>query len=305
MRNKKAGLRDRKTATDYVLAVIAIMIGVITAYPMWYVICMSISDPGAVIRGDVTFFPVGFCLESYKTIFKDAELIHSFLMTLLYIAVCMAMMLASCLMVAYPLTRPNLKGRKWVVFFLLIPMYYGGSMIPTYLIYTKVLHLYNTFWVVALTHGINIFNIILCRSFLASIPGDLTDAAYIDGATNTQVLIRIIIPLAMPVLAVISIYTIVGIWNSWFTSMLYQTNTDLHPVQMYLQRLLIQQKVDIEELVRKGASKDTIANAVRAGNLAKQLKYAMITVVSLPIIAVYPLFQKHFVKGVMLGSLKG
>lgn len=302
---KKQGLRNRKTATDYILAAVAVLIGVVTVYPMWYVFCMSISDPAAVIRGDVTFFPIGFYIESYQTIFKDTALFHALFNSLLYVAFSLAMMLVSCLMVAYPLTRPNLKFRKFVVFFLLIPMYYGGSMIPTYMIYTKVLHLYNTFWAVAVPHGIGIMNIILCRSFLASIPQDLTDAAYIDGASNTQVLVRIIIPLAAPVLAVISIYTIVAVWNSWFSSMLYQTNTDLHPVQMYLQRLLIQQKVNINALVEQGASAATIANAVRAAQLANQLKYAMICVVTLPILMVYPMFQKHFVKGVMLGSLKG
>lgn len=302
---KKQGLHDRKTAADYMLAAAAIIIGLVTVYPMWYVICMSISDPGPVVRGDVTFFPIGFCLDSFKIIFKDSQLFKSLLNSILYVLFCLVMQLTSCLMMAYPLTRPNLKGRKFVVFFLLIPMYYGGSMIPTYLIYTKVLHLYNTFWAVAIPHGIGIMNIILCRSFLASIPQDLTDAAYIDGASNTQVLIKVIIPLAMPVLAVISIYTIVLVWNSWFSSMLYQTDTDLHPVQMYLQRLLIQQKVNVNDLVEQGASAATIANAVRTSQLASQLKYAMIVVVTLPILMVYPMFQKHFVKGVMLGSLKG
>lgn len=302
---KKVGLRNRKTTADYILAGVAILIGVITVYPMWYVICMSISDPGPVIRGEVTFFPIGFCLDAYQTIFKDTQLFRSLLNSVLYVLFALAMMLTSCIMMAYPLTRPNLKGRKFVVFFLLIPMYFGGSMIPTYLIYTKVLHLYDTFWAVAIPHGFSIMNIILCRSFLAGIPSDLTEAARIDGAGNTQVLLKIIIPLAMPVLAVISIYTIVAVWNSWFSSMLYQANTDLHPVQMYLQRLLIQQKVNINDLVEQGASASVIADAVRASQVANQLKYAMITVVTLPILMVYPMFQKHFVKGVMLGSLKG
>lgn len=302
---KKVGLRNRKTTADYILAGVAILIGVITVYPMWYIICMSISDPGPVIRGEVTFFPIGFCLDAYQTIFKDTQLFRSLLNSVLYVLFALAMMLTSCIMMAYPLTRPNLKGRKFVVFFLLIPMYFGGSMISTYLIYTKVLHLYDTFWVVAIPHGFSIMNIILCRSFLAGIPNDLTEAARIDGAGNTQVLLKIIIPLSMPVLAVISIYTIVAVWNSWFSSMLYQANTDLHPVQMYLQRLLIQQKVNINDLVEQGASASVIADAVRASQVANQLKYAMITVVTLPILMVYPMFQKHFVKGVMLGSLKG
>ena len=208
------------------------------------------------------------------------------------------------MLMAFPLTRPNLKFRKFVTFFLLIPMYFGGGMIASFIVVAKFLDLYNTVWAIILP-GVSIWNIILCKTFLQSIPAELSEAAYIDGASNTQVLLKIFVPLAKPVLAVISIYTIVGIWNSWFGSMLYQSDTSLHPAQMYLQRILIQQNVNLAELIKKGATKEMIEAAAESANLAKQLKYSMIVVVTLPILMVYPLFQKHFVKGVMLGSLKG
>lgn len=303
MKNPFRGLH-RITGTDIAITVIVVVIGLITVYPMWYVICMSISTPSAVAQGSITFWPDAFRLDSYKVIFKDGDLGRSLLMSLFYVVVGLAIMLVSCMLMAFPLTRPNLKYRKFVTFFLLIPMYFGGGMIATFIVVAKFLHLYNTVWAIILP-GVSIWNIILCKTFLQSIPHDLSEAAYIDGASNTQVLLQIFVPLAKPVLAVISIYTIVGIWNSWFGSMLYQSNTALHPAQMYLQRVLIQQNVNLSELMKKGATKEMMQAAAEAANMAKQLKYSMIVVVTLPILIVYPLFQKHFVKGVMLGSLKG
>ena len=303
MKNPFRGLH-RITGTDIAITVIVVVIGLITVYPMWYVICMSISTPSAVAQGSITFWPDAFRLDSYKVIFKDGDLGRSLLMSLFYVVVGLAIMLVSCMLMAFPLTRPNLKYRKFVTFFLLIPMYFGGGMIATFIVVAKFLHLYNTVWAIILP-GVSIWNIILCKTFLQSIPHDLSEAAYIDGASNTQVLLQIFVPLAKPVLAVISIYTIVGIWNSWFGSMLYQSNTALDPAQMYLQRVLIQQNVNLSELMKKGATKEMMQAAAEAANMAKQLKYSMIVVVTLPILIVYPLFQKHFVKGVMLGSLKG
>lgn len=294
----------RITAADVVLTVVVVLVGLITIYPMWYVICLSISNPDSVVQGSITFFPDAFRLDSYRVIFKDGELIHSLLMSLFYVVVGLFIMLTSCMLMAFPLTRPNLKGRKLVTFFLLIPMYFSGGMIASFLVVAKFLNLYNTVWAIILP-GVSIWNIILCKTFLDSIPHELAESAYIDGAGNTQVLLKIFIPLAKPVLAVISIYTIVGIWNSWFGSMLYQTKTELHPAQMYLQRVLIQQQVNLAQLMKDGATFDMVESAVTAANIAKQLKYSMIVVVTLPILLVYPLFQKHFVKGVMLGSLKG
>ena len=294
----------RIRTADIVFAAISVLIALITVYPMWYVICMSISTPSAVVRGNITLWPDAFLLDSYKVICSDTALWHSLLMSLFYVVVGLMIMLTSCMLMAFPLTRPNLIGRKFVVFFLLIPMYFSGGMIPTFILKAKTLNLYDTVWAIILP-GISIWNIILCRTFLASIPQDISEAAYIDGASNTKVLTKIFIPLSKPVIAVISIYTIVGIWNSWFDSRLYQTNVELHPAQMYLQRVLIQQSVNLSELVQEGASEDTIESAVEMANRSYQLKYALIVLVTLPIVMVYPMFQKYFVKGVMLGSLKG
>lgn len=304
MFKKKVRHLNDPTTVDYVLAAIAIFIGIICLYPMWYVLCMSISTPEAVAGLKVTFWPIGFDLAAYKKVLENTDMWRALAMSISYCAAALVLQLVSCMMIAFPLTRPNMKFRRFAVTFILIPMYFGGGMIASYIWTCKFLHLYDTWWVVVLP-GINLYNCILCRTFLASIPKDLSESAYIDGASNTQVMLKIVLPLSVPVLAVISIYCIVGMWNSWFGSMLYQQNQDLHPIQMYLQRLLISQKVDLTKLMEQGASAEEIANAARQAMVAMQMKYSTIVFCTAPILMIYPMFQKHFVKGVMLGSLKG
>lgn len=295
----------RSKIFDGAVMILCTLIGFITLYPMWYVICCAVSEPVEVLRGSITIWPVGFSLDSFRTVLSNQEMWSSMKMSVFYTVLATVGMLTVCMLMAFPLTRPNLRFRRLVVIFLVVPMYFSGGMIPTFIVYTKVLNLYNTVWAVIFPSFISIFNIILCRTYLASLPNDLSEAAYIDGAGNWQVLTRIVLPLAKPVLAVISIYTIVGVWNSWWYSMLYQTKTYLHPLQMFLQRLIIQQSINLQDLMQSGADADEIAQAAKKAMSARQLKFSFIVVTTLPILMVYPMFQKHFVKGVMLGSLKG
>ena len=289
---------------DSVVLLLATGAGFITIYPMWYVIIMSISDPVASSGGAVTFWPIGFYTGSYTVILREIGFWVAARNSVLYVLIGLALMLTTTILVAFPLTRPNLKGRKYCVIFLLIPMYFSGGMIPSFIMITK-LGLYNTPWATILPASYGIWNIILCRTFLSSIPIELSEAAYIDGASNMQALIRIYLPLAMPVLAVISIYTIVGIWNSWFGAKIYQPNADIQPVQLYLQKVLIDQSLDVTKMIQQNMTIEMMETLNAKALSARQLKYSMIVVVTLPIIMVYPMFQKHFVKGVMLGSLKG
>jgi putative aldouronate transport system permease protein len=236
-------------------------------------------------------------------ILKDSGLWRAAGMSIFYAVSGTLLMLITSVMGAYPLTRPNLKFRKIVVIFLIIPMYFSGGMIPTFLIVQK-LGLYDTIWAIILPGAYSIWNIILTRTFFMTIPGEVAESAFIDGANHFQLMRKIYLPLSKPVLAVISIYTLVGIWNSWFNAMVYLPNYTLHPLQMYLQRILIAQTVDVTRL-KEVTSADDMAALMKKAMGARQLKYAMIMVVSLPILMVYPMFQRHFVKGVMLGSLKG
>lgn len=299
---KKHG--KRLTLFDVIVLILSAGACFITIYPMWYVIIMSISDPVVAAGSGVTFWPSGFYLGSYQIILREADFWLSARNSVLYVLVGLVLMLATTLLVAYPLTRPNLKGRKACVIFLLIPMYFSGGMIPSFILITK-LGLYNTPWATILPGAYGIWNIILCKTYLQSIPHELAEAAYIDGAGNMQALSKIYLPLSKPVLAVISIYTIVGIWNSWFGAKLYQPNPAIQPVQLYLQKVLVEQSVDLSKMMEQNMTQEMMEAMTAKAMSARQLKYSMIVVVTLPIIMVYPMFQKHFVKGVMLGSLKG
>ena len=294
----------RLTLFDVIVLILSAGACFITIYPMWYVIIMSVSDPVVAAGSGVTFWPSGFYLGSYQIILREMDFWLSVRNSVLYVIAGLVLMLATTLLVAYPLTRPNLKGRKACVIFLLIPMYFSGGMIPSFILITK-LCLYNTPWATILPGAYGIWNIILCKTYLQSIPHELAEAAYIDGAGNMQALSKIYLPLAKPVLAVISIYTIVGIWNSWFGAKLYQPNPAIQPVQLYLQKVLVEQSVDLSKMMEQNMTQEMMEAMTAKAMSARQLKYSMIVVVTLPIIMVYPMFQKHFVKGVMLGSLKG
>ncbi len=295
---------NKNTGYDVIVAVLCLTIAVITIYPMWYVLILSISNPNAVARGEVWILPKGFYFDSYKIIFDDFRMWRGLRNSVFYTVTGTVLMLITSSLAAYPLTRPNLKGRTAVVIFLLIPMYISGGLIPTFLVISK-LGLYNTVWALIIPGCYGIWNIILCRTFFMTISQELWESASIDGANNYQIFLQIYIPLSKPVLAVIAIYTVVAIWNSWFASMVYQPNEVLHPVQMYLQRVLISQTLKLDAMKDLPLDQETRKWLLRKALTAKQLKYSIIIFVTLPIIMVYPMFQKHFVKGVMLGSLKG
>ena len=289
------------TSFDTVVTVIAVLTCFITIYPMWYVIVMSVSDPMAAAAGKVTFWPVGFTLESYRIVIGNPRFWISIRNSVGYVIIGCVLMLWTTMSVSYPLTRPNLKGRKILTIYLVIPMYFGGGMIPSFILITK-LGLYNSPLALILPASYSIWNIILCRTYLASIPHDLSEAAFIDGATNMQCLMKIYLPLAKPVLAVILIYTIVGIWNTWFSAILYTTRTEIQPVQVYLQTVL---NASAPKDLGVNYSPEALEMFMKRAMSARQIKYAVIVVVTLPILMVYPMFQKHFTKGIMLGSLKG
>ena len=293
-------IREGSRIADVIIYLVLAIICFVTLYPMYYVLILSISDPLEAAGMQVYLYPKGFYLNSYKILFKDMALWRSYWNTLVYVVSDTALMLIVCTLCAYPLTSSRLIGRKAVTIFLLIPMYFGGGMIPSFILINK-LGLYNTRLALIIPGAVGIWNIILTRTYFASLPGELSEAAFIDGASNYQVLFRIFVPLAKPIIAVIAIYTIVGVWNSWFGANIYQTKTELHPLQMYLQRILIAQTVDLTKLKTQA---DMVA-AQETALTAQQLKYALIVFITLPILFVYPFFQKSFMKGIMMGSLKG
>ena len=244
-------------------------------------------------------FPKGFDLNSYRVILSDTTLWRAYGNTLLYVVVTTLLMLLFCTLCAYPLCMPGLLGKKAVVTYLLVPMYFSGGLIPTFLVMNR-LGLYNNIWAVILPGSLSIWNIILARTYFASIPDTIRESAAIDGASHFTILLRIYTPLAKPILAVISIYTIVITWNSWFNALVYLPDTALQPLLLYLRRVLLENTVDLTKLPM-----NEVAEAVRRSLSNVQLKYAMIIFTTLPVLFAYPFFQKHFVKGIMVGSLKG
>lgn len=291
-------IRQGSIMVDIVLYAIALIICLITLYPFYYVIIMSISSPQEVAAMNVFWFPKGFFLDSYELIVRDTKMWWAYSNTLIYVTVGTLLNCLMAILGAYPLTVKNLKGRKWIVAFLLIPMYFGGGLIPTYLLVNK-LGMYNTMFAVIIPGMVSIWNIILVRTFFTTIPEGLKESAFIDGASHWQLLFKVILPISKPIIAVIAIYSIVGIWNSWFEALVYLPNEKLHPLQMYLYRVVVQQSVDLKTL-----SLEDTRNAVANMLSSIQLKYAIIVFTTLPVIFTYPFFQKYFIKGALLGSLK-
>lgn len=290
--------RDGSIISDVIIYVITTIICILTLYPMYYVFIMSISDPNEVMAKSIFLYPKGFQLDTYRLLIGNSEMWVAYLNTIIYVTITTVLMIITCSLGAYPLTVKNLWGRKWVVRYLLIPMYFNGGLIPTFLLMTK-LGLYNNRLAIIIPASVSIWNIILMRTYFTSLPNSLRESAFIDGATHLQVLFRIYFPLSKPIVAVIAIYTIVGMWNSWFPAMVYLPDPSLHPLQMYLQRVLVQQSVDLTKL-----NSTEIAEAIEKMYSAEQLKYSIIIFTTLPIIFTYPFFQKYFIKGVMIGSLK-
>ncbi len=299
-RNANRIREGSRTVTFLIYAFITFLC-FITIYPMYFCVIKSISDPLLSLKQPVTFWPAGFYLGLYKPIVTNMDMWRSYAYTIFYTISGTVLMLITSVLGAYPLVSKKLRGRKLIVAYLLIPMYFSGGLIPSYMNNIR-LGLYNNVWVMIIPGAVGIWNIILVRTYFStSVPNELVESAEIDGAGCMTILAKIYVPLSKPVLAVIAIYTIVGKWNDWFTAMVYLRKTSIQPLQMYLKRLLVSQTVDISKMM----TQENIAEAIRQSVSAQQMKYALIVFVTLPIILVYPMFQKYFVKGIMLGSLKG
>lgn len=302
--NRKHKKLNGWTWFDVAVTIIAAAVCVVTLYPLVYVLSCSISDAKMVLAGKVVLFPVGFSLDAYKIVVSNMQFWRAMLNSVFYVVSGCVLMLFTTITVSYPLTRPNLKFRKLLTYYLLIPMYFSGGMIPAFIVVNK-LGLYNTPWALIIPSCYSIWNIILCRTFMASLPEELIDSALIDGSDQIRTLIKIVIPLSKPVLAVVLIYTIVGVWNSWFNASIYTTDKAIQPVQLYLRNVLEATSGSMSSQMLKNLPKEMMENYQKMALSANQIKYAMIVITILPIVAVYPMFQKHFTKGVMLGSLKG
>jgi putative aldouronate transport system permease protein len=264
-------------------------------YPFLYVVSMSISAPYEVLNKTVILLPKGFSLESYKLLLRNHTLWQSYYNTLWYTFMGTGVSILLSILLAYPLSRSSFFLRKPIMFLVTVTMFFGGGMIPLFILVSQ-LHLYNTRWAIVLPAAISTWNVIIARTFFQSIPESLSESARIDGANDVRILASVVVPLSMPIVAVLTLFYAVGQWNSYFPALLFLPNPDLHPLQLFLMRVLIKMRQELATALQIG-----INRAVQA----EQLKFSAIVVTALPILCVYPLLQKYFVKGVMLGALKG
>jgi len=291
-------VREGSRIATVIMYVLAGFVVLITLYPMYYVLILSLSDPRYAITMQVYAFPKGFNLGAYRVLVLDPNIWRSFANSAMYAITGTLLMLLTSVLGAFPLTYKSLIGRKYLNTFLLITMFFSGGLIPSFLLVMK-LGMYNTPLALIIPGCFSVWNIILVKSYFSSVPETLREAAKIDGASVYQILLRIYLPLSTPILAVIAVYTVVGTWNSWFSALVYLPSLDWQPLQLYLRRMLVEAQPPTGVL-----SPDAAKEMVQRRLAYAQLKYALIIFSSLPVIFTYPFFQKYFMRGIMLGSLK-
>lgn len=281
---------------DISLYVIASLIILPVVYPLWFVIIASFSDPSSVARGEVLLWPKHWSLSAYDALLKDRSIWIGYRNTILYTVFGTLFGLAVNLPAGYALSRNELFGKKAIQFLFLVPMFISGGLIPTYLVIRDV-GLLNNALVMIVPFAVSSYNIIVAKTFFKSnIPEGLWEAAQMDGAGTIRFFFSFVLPLSKAIIAVIGLWTAVGIWNSWFNALIYLTDADLQPLQLILRRILVTN----ESLLKQATG--SLASELRA--LSEMMKYAAIVVSTLPILCLYPLLQKHFIKGVMIGSIK-
>ncbi|MBR4907102.1 MAG: carbohydrate ABC transporter permease [Clostridia bacterium] len=283
-------------ASDIVLVVLTALIMLIIAYPLYYVIVASVSDPYDVYAGKTFLLPSQFTLEGYKMVFKNSSLFSGFLHSILYTVVGTVFSVAMVYLTAYPLSRKNLPGRKWISIFFIITMYFGGGLIPTYLV-VRDTGLLNTMWALFLPGGVAMGNVIIVRNFFENnIPKELYEAAEIDGANNFTTFWRIVIPLSRSIMAVIVVFSMVAYWNDWFTALIY-LQKDQYPFPLVLRGILI-----TSEAMTQMTGGMSYAESNRISEL---VKFASMIVAAAPMLILYPFVQKYFEQGFMSGAVKG
>ena len=282
---------------DFIIYGIAILLILITLYPMSFIVIASVSDPNLVSSGEIMFVPRGLNFKAYEQLKNYPQIWIGYRNTILYVIVGTIITLVVNIPASYALSRKRLYGRKLFTAFYLIPMFFTGGLIPTYLA-VQQFNLLDTFWVMVLPFSVVTYYIIVGRTFFAnSIPDDLWEAAQLDGCGYMGFFFRVVLPLSKAVIAVIALWAAVGQWNGYFNALIYLRNPELQPLQVALRKILINNQTMSSML--------TGAAATEAQQMADLIKYAIIVVSSAPIMCMYPLVQKYFNQGVMLGSLKG
>ncbi len=276
--------------------IVLILLILIVLVPLLYILLASFLDPNVLLSKGISFNPKDWSIEGYTRIFQDDLMVKGFINSIIYSVGFTLVTIIVTIFAAYPLSLNGFKGKNVIMVFFLITMFFNGGLIPTYLV-VKDLGMLNTIWSIILPGAISVWNIILARTFFKGLPKELFEAAKIDGASELKIFLKIVLPLSKPIIFVLALYAFVGQWNSYFDAMIYLEDQELHPLQLVLRSILIQNEV------QPGMISDQLAMA-ELSKIAEQIKFASIVVSSLPLLIMYPFFQKYFEKGVMVGSLK-
>lgn len=296
--------RKKKSASDMALdsfiVVVLLLLCVATLYPFWYVFVVSLSSAEGIAKaGGFMLWPQGFSLDAYKAVFQTSEVWITFRNSVFYVIVGTAISVVLTIMLAYPLSKRELWGRKVLMIMISITMFFSGGLIPSYMLISKTLNIDGTVWAILIPGAISTYNMLMMRTYFQGLPKELEESAQMDGAGTVQTLIRIILPLSVPSIAVIALFYAVGMWNAWFSANLYLSRKrELWPMALYMREVLVQGNVN--------SLQSQMSGSVGGGavQIAKSLKMATTIVSTVPILVAYPFVQKYFTKGIMLGSLK-
>lgn len=281
-----------------IVAVVLTLFFLVVLYPCIFVISASFSSGNAVQAGKVLLFPVDFSLEGYKAVLNTPKVWTGFRNSLLYTVGGTLISLVLTMTTAYCLSRNDVPGRNIVMLFFTFTMFFNGGMIPTYLV-VRQMHMLNTPWALIIPGALSVYNMIVARTFIRNtIPDELMEASMMDGCSNIRYFIKIVLPLSKAIIAVLVLFYGVGIWNAYFNALIYMNDRNLYPLTIFLREILLVESID----------PSTVADPelqAKIASMAGVIKYALIVVTMIPIMMIYPFIQKYFVKGVMIGSVKG
>ena len=279
--------------------IIGLVLGLVCLLPLLNIVAISFSSSAAVEGNMVGLIPVGFSTAAYEKILEDSQFWHSFLISVERVVLTLIINFVLIVLMAYPLSKTNaqFRGRNIYANLMIFAMLFNGGMIPTFLV-VKSYGLLNTVWALVLPGAVPIFNVILVMNFFAAVPKELEEAAFIDGANPLQVLTKIFIPISKPVLATVSLFSIVGSWNDFYSGLIYMSKAAYYPLMTYIQSL----QINVEDLIKQG-NLSAVVDSASLGNT--NLNAAKIVVAVIPLLLIYPLLQRYFVSGIVVGSVKG
>lgn len=294
---KRQSFLSNDSIFDWVVNIFAVLTILIVLYPLAFVLSASFSDPDLVLRGKVLLFPKGITLEPYKMVLQNEKIWIGYRNTILYTVLGTTINVVLTIMLAYPLSRKDMPLRRPLTLFVIFTMYFNGGMIPTYLL-VRDIGIYDTIWAIVIPAAITTYNFIVAKTFFEnSIPHEMYESAMIDGSSNIRTLISIVLPISTSILAVLILFYAVAHWNSYFSALIYLRKEELYPLQIVLRDILL-----LGQTEQMGTNEVGMGEKIK---MAEGIKYSVIVVSSLPILVLYPFVQKHFVKGVMIGAIKG